>query len=352
MKNAYLKLLVLTLVFAFTLACSKDDDNQDKPEAPIAVTDVYAVGYEQVGSNARSATIWKNGIATHLTNGATHAQINDVFVSGADVYMAGSEVRPSPSYDYDPIFWKNGEKTVLPTYKGRRGIANAVYVYNGNIFIAGVEIVSTDTWQYQPVLWRNGVRIVLDGHDIDTFQADDIIVNDDDVYVVGTASVNDVPHAVLWKNGVKTALTNQVNYSRAYSVAISGNDIYVAGIQNGTATLWKNGVASPLSVGTSSSISLYVSGNDIYTTGNSSGLIGSYGQYSKNSAPPVTLSPKSNFSLATSIFVSATDVYVGGYIKDETSQKIAAVYWKNGEEVFLTDLNGSAVVRSIFVTKN
>jgi hypothetical protein len=55
-------------------------------------------------------------------------------------------------------------------------------------------------------------------------------------------------HPVLWKNGVAQELTEGNGYatnSNAYSVFVSGNDVYVAGFDN-SARLWKNGVAQEL----------------------------------------------------------------------------------------------------------
>ena len=43
------------------------------------------------GSIGKAAVLWKNGIASYLTNGSRSAEANSVFVSGTDVYVAGHE---------------------------------------------------------------------------------------------------------------------------------------------------------------------------------------------------------------------------------------------------------------------
>ena len=52
--------------------------------------------------------------------------------------------------------------------------------------------------------------------------------------------------AFLWINGVKTPLTDGSSTSLAKSVVVSGNDVYVGGFHNGYPRIWKNGVATTL----------------------------------------------------------------------------------------------------------
>ena len=50
-----------------------------------------------------------------------------------------------------------------------------------------------------------------------------------------------------------TSLTNGINYADAFSVFVTGTDVYVCGFErsgtNGVAKLWKNGVATALNNG-------------------------------------------------------------------------------------------------------
>lgn len=53
--------------------------------------------------------------------------------------------------------------------------------------------------------------------------------------------------AKLWKNGIGTNLTNGTINSYASSVFVSGNDVYVTGIENSNKALfWKNNVPTTL----------------------------------------------------------------------------------------------------------
>ncbi|WP_163514353.1 hypothetical protein [Gelidibacter japonicus] len=71
-----LKLSTFFLLICFSSSCSKEDDNQDIPEA---VTHVYAVGHEYNGVN-RTAKMWKNGVATPLTDGTYNAEAKAIYV--------------------------------------------------------------------------------------------------------------------------------------------------------------------------------------------------------------------------------------------------------------------------------
>jgi serine/threonine protein kinase len=107
------------------------------------------------------------------------------------------------------------------------------------------------------------------------------VIKVDNVYVVGVVDED----ATLWKNGKMQRLTDGTHASEANSVFVSGNDVYVVGwemktyavaqvsakYQSGVkiAKLWKNGVPHNLTDGTYSAeaTSVFVSGNDVYVVG-------------------------------------------------------------------------------------
>jgi len=80
---------------------------------------VYVAGYEYSGvydPNAGQphsvAIVWKNGIATPLTDGTENAAASSVAVSGGDVYVAGS-VHGGSELHRVAALWKNGAITRL-----------------------------------------------------------------------------------------------------------------------------------------------------------------------------------------------------------------------------------------------
>ena len=112
--------------------------------------------------------IWKNGQGTFLTSGTNDGEAFSVFVSGSDVYVAGSEQIGSTSY---ARLWKNGVMSTLSA--GINASAQSVSVLGTDVYVAGYEYGTTNR-----------------------------------------------PIAVYWKNGSKTQLTNGTNYAGAYSIFV------------------------------------------------------------------------------------------------------------------------------------
>ncbi len=84
---------------------------------------MYVAGYESNGIKD-VAKVWKNGVATSLTNGSNDAVANSVFVLGTDVYVAGYEKKGTKTV---AKVWKNGVATSL-TNGSNDARANSVYV--------------------------------------------------------------------------------------------------------------------------------------------------------------------------------------------------------------------------------
>ncbi len=126
--------------------------------------DVYVVGFEQVPPGVNIATVWKNGIATRLTNGSFGATAQDIVVSGADVYVVGSEgnnVLPGLSRQVAKM-WKNGVPTSL-TNGVFNAIANKIVLVGADIYIGGYEDVQQPNFQSNNFtsssvkVWKNGI---------------------------------------------------------------------------------------------------------------------------------------------------------------------------------------------------
>ncbi|MDE3244725.1 MAG: putative Ig domain-containing protein, partial [Acidobacteriota bacterium] len=138
------------------------------------ILDVYVAGRESNGTN-NIAKIWKNGVATALTNGTAVAEVYGIAISGSDAYAVG--------YEYaGPIgvakVWKNGSPTSL----------------------------------------SNGTNFAL---------AESLVVSGTDVHAVGYEHIGTTYVATYWKNGVATSITDGTHNAFGEGVAVSGTDVYV-----------------------------------------------------------------------------------------------------------------------------
>ena len=88
------------------------------------------------------SVVWKNGMEIQLTDMENEAEANSVFVSDADVYVAGR-------VDNYAVVWKNGviQKLTAGNYQA---IAKSVYVSGGDVYVAGFE-------NGVAKLWKNGI---------------------------------------------------------------------------------------------------------------------------------------------------------------------------------------------------
>jgi hypothetical protein len=231
-------------------------------------SDVYVAGYER-----NFARIWKNGVGTNLTNGNNLAEANSIFVSGTDVYVAGNE-NTGTSNNKTLKVWKNGVATNL-TNGSTIGFANSVFVVGSDVYVAGMER-NSQTSNETAKVWKNGVALNLAFGTNNYSQASSVFVSGSDVYVAGytietgSGTPGQYRKATFWKNGVPTYLTNGNGNAYANSIFISGSDVYISGDEEvgplDVAKVWKNGVEVN-SINGYISTSIYVKGTDAYVTG-------------------------------------------------------------------------------------
>ena len=205
------------------------------------------------------------------------------------------------------------------------------------------------------ILWNDGAAQQLSGEG--SSQYNSVFVSGTDVYVAGydtasTASSYKYRDAMLWKNGTPQILNKQayVSSSHAYSVFVSGTDVYVAGYNDSEATLWKNGTAQTLNSTNSVAYSVYVSGANVYVAGN---VGSSTSEYNFDNRATLWVNGveqilSSNSSNANSVFVSGSDVYVAGVVYADGNFR--ATLWKNGTAQTLN--NGPSIAYSVFVSGN
>jgi hypothetical protein len=213
--------------------------------------------------------------------------------------------------------------------------------------------------------WKNGVPVVLSTSANVHLSA--IAVSGTDVYAVGYQGMTNnttAKQAIYYKNGTLVTLAASQYYSAATSIAISGGNVYIGGIEgtvptNALAQYWKNGTAVTLPAVTSGYAQFYfdalifVSGTNIYVAGSGAkSQVHGHGQLTPQSVcnywnpdgSIVYLTEGANPAGVNSIFVSGTDVYTAG------SYKAIAAYWKDNTPVSLTDSTPYATFTGIAVS--
>ncbi len=233
----------------------------------VSGTDVYVVGggFTTVTYNNNNY-YWKNGIPKRLyANGKIDNGLNSIVVSNTDVYIGGGSMSKNSqgSSITVPTIWKNEIATILSNNQGN---VNSVAVVGSDVYTAG-RVAPTEFQSLVPSIWKNGAPIYLSNQEGSVLS---IFVNGSDVYAVGSIRINQIEKAVLWKNGNMTTLYNN---AVAKSIFISNSNVYIVINTNSSAPttesiLYKNGVFTTLNISKAGNI--FVSGMDVYISGVSS----------------------------------------------------------------------------------
>jgi len=357
-------------------------------------TDVYVAGYDVNAQNQLVAVYWKNGIEIKLPSGqATKCLARAVFVSGNDVYVAGA-------IGTQACYWKNGVIVGLPSELDTLQ-ATSIYVANGNVYVGISQPLMYESQKIHPAEYvvvtpkgqqGYGISVIYEAQ----VQASGISVSGTDVYTSGSfgqrggtdfGAEYDLPQACYWKNGnlVQLPFTSYMNNialtttdvinSTANAIAVSGNNVYVAGgvgasypndnegnfanypayWVNGTPhmpgeqTVGNNIQTYPLGTGTS----ICLSGSDVYMGGRAYQGTNYSACYWKNDGSATFMPRQGDYSDGNAISVSGGDVYMAGTdYKDSPQESYTACYWKNGTEVTLPSTTTYSKGNGIFIVKH
>jgi hypothetical protein len=387
-------LLLLTLIFVvtFCVSCKKSYETETTPTVNLPVvitkqvTTIDASSAVSGGELTNATTITDKGIiwgtdsssltistANKISNGAGVSNFTDTiqnlqpntsyYVRAYAVNNAGASygsiirfttLPPQPTvyitgyHGSSATYWKNGKVITLPSGT----FAHSIFAAGNDIYVAGEE---NGPAGLRAMYWKNGNPVALT-NGINPAVAKSIYVAGNDVYVAGyeqvTSNIGNAS-ARYWKNGVAVPLTagTSTNSGIAYSICVVGNDVYAAGftkndnLGNGVAVYWKNGVVVPLNDSTRSiatALSIFVVGNDVYVAGQEKQGLGvgtggfNVAKYWKNGTS-VALTDGTRHSSANDIFVTGNDVYVAGNESNASTGYSVAKYWKNGTASPLTD---------------
>ncbi len=216
----------------------------------VSGNDIYVAGVVYNTNGLHQAVYWKNGVMTALTDSNTVAKAFAIAVSGQDVYIAGY-------MDNSAVYWKNGVSYTLnpdPSMDPAlySAIANSVNIIGNDLYFAG-SIATYSTIGI--VSWKNGIATQYhDGTICSISQtAGAMFTNGQDVYLAGYTKDPKTLKAIAtyWKNGVEKKITDGTTNAEADAITANGSDVYISGLLNGNATLWKNG--SPVQLNNTSS---------------------------------------------------------------------------------------------------
>ena len=151
---------------------------------------------------------------------------------------------------------------------------------------------------------------------------------------------------VYWKDSIENILAVVPNYNgRGNGISIIDTNVYVVGHASGTAVYWKNGNQINLVNNrvVTEATSITVSGSDVYIGGYDVSPNANLAVYWKNGVE-VILAAALPLTSVNAIAVSGGNVYAAGFIGD------SAVIWENGTRTTLS--NGYARANAIAISGN
>ncbi|QEC75771.1 FKBP-type peptidyl-prolyl cis-trans isomerase N-terminal domain-containing protein [Mucilaginibacter ginsenosidivorax] len=276
-----------------------DESTKESYGAAICVVgnDVYIAG-----CLGRKAVYWKNGQLVQLAStSVSYGAASAITVAGNDVYVGGTGYKKLFLHDgskgrdqEQPRYWKNGQEVLLPQPLEDNGYENETTIVSMKVVGDDLYIIGRVAYGYGPIYWKNGQLVQSLNNGLDRVEKIEVV--NGNVYAVGSKDSK----AAYWKNGTTTILTSEE--SLATAIAVAGNDVYVTGIigsykmkglypgygNGGVGKYWKNGRQMGLTGGADQYASPYpksiaVSGNDVYIVGidqsNSNYMLWKNGQY-------------------------------------------------------------------------
>ncbi|MBS9461499.1 IPT/TIG domain-containing protein [Flagellimonas sp. 389] len=380
MKKFPYSFLIILVTGIALYSCGKDDASKTEvvdPEEEKAVPSIrnispsegiigldVIISGDNLGSDKNDISISFNGIVTTHVVFDESGNVIVTVPQGAkdgDLILTVNGESSEPLYfnilpsitDFNPKEAKEGEQiTISGTSFGDDKDVVGI-MFGGNIEVDDITINDNgDIVAVVPPGAQKGIiTVTIDGESAMSEKVLDIYR----IYVAGKISLDGSWIATLWTNGVEEQLSEDP--SAAHSVFVYGDDVYVSGyikINNteAIATIWKNGeVYMELTDGLLGAVALsvYVANDNVYAAGGEWNNNGYIPKIWKN-GEEVFISDI-NPGIARSVFVDGNDFYVCGEEIADGEENV--LYWKNGEryilESFPFDVGKNYTASSIYV---
>ena len=215
--------------------------------------DIFAAGYYRVNRSATTefrrdaAVVWKNGNQKDLTDGTRYAGANSVTADGGIVYVGGF-VYGEKGYPVATLWTSKdgGDNYTGKAYSDGNSYSQIedVCVSGSDVYMVGYRMLDKET---QAVFWKNGELTVLDEG---RSYAYSLTVAEGHVYAVGyttkTYEKGECSVATLWVDGEAQTLTDIQKSSQAWDVVVKNGTVYVSGYIGGQPVIWRNGKAGAI----------------------------------------------------------------------------------------------------------
>lgn len=221
---------------------------------------VYVGGYYQKGFDAGGRICpcyWKDGVFVDLPMPPStwDCSVCDIASTGTDVILIGNHADTDEG-NYRGCYWKASDNsfTVLEVDGYTLNDANNITTVGSDFYIIGDYgwLDTNNKYVSNNCYWKNGVyqddSKIPNGANISLGR---FTVAGQDLYIAGSTFIEDyIDHnltyiytAQYWKNGVSQYIPvpYETVQSRAGAIALSGQDIYIAGVLDRVACYWKNG---------------------------------------------------------------------------------------------------------------
>ncbi|HMI60205.1 MAG TPA: Ig-like domain-containing protein [Puia sp.] len=316
---------------------------------------IYIAGYSPTLDYSQQPFVWVNGTATFLSPGYTSYNAQCLALSGTDVFIGGTTINRN-NWEV-ASYWKNGIPVqVSDPANDFQSYTTAIAVSGGDIFVASYAVREQACPNCNGPIWNayyyrigsGGTSRVLLNTDTNRIStvAYGMAISGNDVYIAGALqSDNFYRVATYWKNDVNgaVALTPGGSWAEATAIGVQGGDVYVAGYDGcpnfgclRTAKLWKNDMHGfvNLTGGATDAYASCLTTSDTaqYVGGfevNAAGLkVAKFWKVRGSSVTPIVLTDGTTDAAVNAITASGNDIFLAGYQVDPISKIRIATYWR------------------------